>query len=45
MGHDNELTFQRVYAHRLDPESVRDDVADKMNDLFSRKPKGKPKAA
>jgi integrase len=39
MGHDNEITFQTVYAHRLDPEATSKAVADKMNNLFSKRRK------
>lgn len=39
MGHDNEITFQKVYAHRLDPEATSDAVAEKMNNLFSKRRK------
>ena len=39
MGHDNEVTFQTVYAHRLDPEAASKAVADKTNNLFSKRRK------
>jgi hypothetical protein len=38
-GHDNEITFQTVYAHRLDPEATSKAVADKTNNLFSKRRK------
>jgi integrase len=44
MGHDNEIMFQKVYAHRLDPEDKEKELADKMEKLMSKRP-GKDKVA
>jgi hypothetical protein len=36
---DRDDSFQKVYAHRLDPEGTSEAVADKMNSLFSKRRK------
>jgi hypothetical protein len=35
MGHDNEATFKKVYAH-LDPEEDLDDAARMMAEIFGK---------